>query len=167
AGPGRAPRSRRAGARGAGRRPARPAHRQQQRRGMRAAVDRGACKGAGCLRPASGRPPLIPGGWGRARVRRVPAPLSISEADRLQSGHRRRSREGRARPVETAPTADRRRLRPSAPLPSSPAISHSLVPILVCLALAAAASTLPAFHVQRLASLPAPAPVLAAAAILL
>jgi diguanylate cyclase (GGDEF)-like protein len=69
--------------------------------------------------------------------------------------------------VETAPTADRRRLRPTAPLPSSPAISHSLVPILVCLALAAAASTLAAFHVQRLASLPAPAPALAAAAILL
>jgi diguanylate cyclase (GGDEF)-like protein len=69
--------------------------------------------------------------------------------------------------VETTPTADRRRSRPSALLPSSSAISRSLVPILVCLALAAAASTLAAFHVQRLASLPAPAPALAAAAILL
>jgi uncharacterized protein YecE (DUF72 family) len=57
AGPGGAPSSRRAGARGAGRRPARPAHRQQQRRGVRAAFDRGTRKGAGCLRPASGRPP--------------------------------------------------------------------------------------------------------------
>jgi len=69
--------------------------------------------------------------------------------------------------VKTAPTADRRRARPSAPLPSSPAISRSLVPTLVCLALAAAASTLAAFHVQRLAGLPAAPPALAAAAILL
>jgi diguanylate cyclase (GGDEF)-like protein len=69
--------------------------------------------------------------------------------------------------VETAPTADRRRSRPSALLPSSPAISRSLVPILICLALAAAASTLAAFDVRRLASLSAPAPALAAAAVLL
>ena len=53
------------------------------------------------------------------------------------------------------------------PLPSPPAISRSLVPILACLALAAAASTLAVFDVRRLASLPAPAPALAAAAVLL
>jgi diguanylate cyclase (GGDEF)-like protein len=69
--------------------------------------------------------------------------------------------------VATAPTADRRRSRPSALQPSAPAISRSLVPILVCLALAAAASTLAAFKVQRLASLPAPASALATAALLL
>jgi diguanylate cyclase (GGDEF)-like protein len=69
--------------------------------------------------------------------------------------------------VETAPTADRRRSRPSAPLTSSPAISRSLVPILVCLALAAAASALAAFDPRRLASAPAAAVVLLAAAAVL
>src|SRR5260370_30512107 len=70
-------------------------------------------------------------------------------------------------PMETAPAADRRRTRPSPLLPSSAAISRSLVEILACLTLAAAASTLAAFDVRRVASLPAPAPALAAAAILL
>jgi len=66
--------------------------------------------------------------------------------------------------VEPRPTADSGRARPSPLLPSSPPISRSLVPILVCLALAAAASALAAFGPRRFAGAPAAAVVLLAAA---